>query len=80
MLQLLISNVMWDGDHATTVCVRGTNTCITHAEGDVINNLPHPIMMTNLLICTNSGLTKTGLTRLVLPPLFISHEIFSILV
>ena len=44
MLQLLIDNAIWDGDHGTMVCVRGTNACIMHTEGDVINNLPHPLI------------------------------------
>ena len=45
MLQLLIDNAILDGDHhATTVCVRGMNACIMHTEGDVINNLPHPLI------------------------------------
>ena len=48
--RLVIDNAMWDGDHVTTVPVHGTNACIMHTEDDVINNLPHPLMMMNLII------------------------------
>ena len=47
-----------------TVCVRATNVCVTHTEGDVINNLPHPLMMMNLIILRKkwSGQNRTGRT------------------
>ena len=47
-----------------TVCVRATNVCVMHTEGDVINNLPHPLMMMNLIILRKkwSGQNWTGRT------------------
>ena len=53
----------------STVCVRATNACVTHTEGDVINDLPHPLMMMNLIILRKSGPAKTGLAGPVPPPL-----------
>ena len=47
-----------------TVSVHATNVCVTHTEGDVINNLPHPQMMMNLIFLRKkwSGQNRTGRT------------------
>ena len=47
------------------VCVRAMNICVMHTEGDVINDLPHILMMMNLIISHKewSGQNWTGRTR-----------------
>ena len=48
----------------STVCVCTMSACVTHTEGDVINDLPYPLMMINLIILRKkwSGQNWTGQT------------------
>ena len=58
----------------STVCVRATNACIMHTEGDVINNLPHPLMIMNLFILHKSGLAGLVPPALNTPYVLLNHQ------